>query len=307
MFERAVELYGEVGYRNGELFALNALATASTPAQARPLFKQAIGIAREIDDSTGLAAATINLALVDVGEGQVQSARRSLDEALAISRRAGDHDNEASAQANRCQVLHRAGDAAAAIDACLDADALWSSTGEAGQARVNLDFATALVHIDQAQLVDAEAAARRGLERARALRSPVLEASGESTLAEVLRRRGRLADAVLAVERARVLWKQAPEPADPEIRVAIEIEAGRVAVAMPTREQARTALVQAMNDARAGDWVQDLRDARLALGELDWRAGRRVPARADLNALADEARAPGDLHIVHEVESILRR
>jgi tetratricopeptide (TPR) repeat protein len=300
--EAALAIYRRTGNRSGELWALNNLAAVVEPQRARVLYGEARAIAIEAGDTTGRLNATLNLAILDATAGNVTAANVGFANALTIARELGNPAQEAMLLMNLCSNQQRAGDADAALASCERARALMQTGGNGNRAM--LDVIEEGVLIDKGARGRAEATAREAVAQARLLRSPVVEALAETTLAQALRVGRRVSEAAQAVARARALL---PTGADQEIEVLLGLESARVQAAAgnrAVREAAARSLEAAAERAQAAGLVLEEREARLARCEVT-RAFDRCGGAVE--ALAREARAAGDLWIARKATALSKR
>jgi serine/threonine protein kinase len=308
LFDDAIALTRRMGFRSGELMATNDLANAclsTEPARAKVLYAQAAAIADEVKDVVGLTLATMNMALVDANAGEVASARRELDEALATATRSDDRYSQAQALLNLCQLLQRADDLTGAIAACDETEKLWAKTGDSGQRAVLL-LTRANALNEQTRFAEAEAVGRDSVAAAARMGSPAVVALAELALAETLWLTKRIGAARQSLERARAA---ADKGGDPGIAVGVAIASGKLELASPrTRgwDAVASKLAAAAERAAAAGQILDARDARLSMGRAlllshDPRAGEL------LSALEAEARAKGDLLVARKAGALRAR
>jgi TolB-like protein len=304
LLEAALALHREIGNRAGEMMLSNNLANASPPGRARELFRQAMAIAKELDDSAGLALATMNTALLDEREGEIATARKGFEDAHAIAQAAGDRINQALALTHLCEASIHAGDLDAAAAACKESGELWTATG-AGVRRAELAIHQSSLLARQGRHAEAIRVAQGAARSARELRNALFEAAAEVTASEALQLAGRLGEAALAAARALAL---AP-PRDPQVRLMAAIQDERVRAASArgaAREASVRKLLRLADEARSERFVLLARDALLAAnGAL--LAARKPQAREQLAALEKEARASGDLLIARDATALLAR
>ena len=99
-----------------------------------------------------------------------------------------------------------------------------------------------------------------------------------------------MAGAETQIEQATTLTQQAN---DRNLKLMIAIAKARIDAASGKTEEAVKGLASVENEARAAGLVAIEFEARLALGEIERKAGQTAKARATLNALAQEAKAKG--------------
>lgn len=116
------------------------------------------------------------------------------------------------------------------------------------------------------------------------------EAQGRGTLALALLDLGDIAGAGTQIEQATSLAQQAN---DRNLKLMIAIAKARIDAAAGKVEDALKALAAGAKEAHAAGLVAIEFEARLALGEVERKAGQTAKARATLNSLAQEAKAKG--------------
>jgi TolA-binding protein len=80
---------------------------------------------------------------------------------------------------------------------------------------------------------------------------------------------------------------------DRNLKLMTAIAKGRIDAALGKTEEARKGLASVEKEARAAGLVAIEFEARLALGEIERKAGQTAKARATFNALAQEAKTKG--------------
>jgi tetratricopeptide (TPR) repeat protein len=116
------------------------------------------------------------------------------------------------------------------------------------------------------------------------------EAQGRGTLSLAMLDLGDTAGAGTQIEQATNLAQQAN---DRNLKLMTAIAKGRIDAALGKTEEALKGLASVEKEARAAGLVAIEFEARLALGEIERKAGQAAKARATLNALAQEAKAKG--------------
>jgi ATP/maltotriose-dependent transcriptional regulator MalT len=116
------------------------------------------------------------------------------------------------------------------------------------------------------------------------------EAQGRGTLALALLDLGDTAGAGTQIEQATNLAQQAN---DRNLKLMTAIAKARIDGAFGKNEEALKGLASVEKEALAAGLVAIEFEARLALGEIERKAGQTAKARATLTALAQEAKAKG--------------
>jgi DNA-binding SARP family transcriptional activator/tetratricopeptide (TPR) repeat protein len=122
-YERAAELFRQVGWRRGQLAALRgkgaALAQLGRVWEAIDFFEQSLAIARELGDELGMVSNLNNLAAAQVELGELDKAADHLAEGLPLLESLGHRRLEIAAYGTLGMVRHGQGrleEAAAALD-----------------------------------------------------------------------------------------------------------------------------------------------------------------------------------------------
>ncbi|ERT04965.1 TPR repeat family protein [Lyngbya aestuarii BL J] len=119
-FQQALEIYREIGDRNGEGRSLGSLGNAyrrlGQYQEAIEFYQQWLTIAREIGDRNGEAGSLGGLGNVYNNLGQYQKAIEFHQQWLAIAREIGDRDGEASSLGNLGNVYYSLGQYQKAIE-----------------------------------------------------------------------------------------------------------------------------------------------------------------------------------------------
>ena len=134
-YERAIDIYREIGDRNTEGGAVNNIGIVYLRLgrydEAQAHFTRALAIHREIGDRTSEAVALTNLGTVAERTGQLGRARAYHEQALARYRRAGYRVGEGDASHGLGVVQARLGDTDGALDHLRHAVAIGRELGEA--------------------------------------------------------------------------------------------------------------------------------------------------------------------------------
>jgi tetratricopeptide (TPR) repeat protein len=332
-FERAAVLARQTGNRTNEGRALYNLGIARAwqghLAEARRHQKQAFQILRGVGDRSLSASAVAASADVLIRLGDLPGARQRYDQALAEKRRAGDRLGTGQVLGSRAAFAYLQGDLASARklseeqlraaektgSRSLRAWALRGlgradlAAGDLGRARKSLEeslresgrtgeqLRSAATKLDLARLAMAEGDARAAAGLAREVVSwyrarGVLagEAPALAVLAEALLLQGDLAGARQAANRTQALVEKTE---DRELRAVVAPALARVDAASGQVSKALRDLQKATAEAASLGLVASSLEARLALGEIQLRAGSRIEGMATLQALHRDAEERG--------------
>ncbi|HZW05469.1 MAG TPA: tetratricopeptide repeat protein [Candidatus Nitrosotalea sp.] len=339
-YEEAIARYKQSGDRGGAAVAYNNLAIVyrhrGNYAQAEAMYKQAIGIAKEIDDNDTLMLAKSNLGELFFHEADMSRALATFQELLAACRELGAKDRTALQLDNVGETLYRQGDLAGAAKALEEARALNTQADEKRQLSNNLvslgdvleaegklaearqrryeslnirnvlgnktdiaDTRVALAEssLEEGQAVEAEGPVRQSIAELHALHEVEDEAWAYSVLARALLDAGKPADALKAIEGGIPILAMSQ---DRNVYLGFSITEARVRAANGDTAKSIQTLRRIRAEAEKHGLFTLAIEARLALGELEMRAGNVVSARSQLTSLENDARAKGFLLVAQK-------
>jgi hypothetical protein len=163
------------------------------------------------------------------------------------------------------------------------------SLGEKADAAYS-QISLAALALDETESEDAKKLAREAVAELAAEKDIAGEAQGRGTLALALLDSGDAVGAGTQIEQASSLAQQAN---DRNLKLTTVIAKARIDAASAKQQDALKALAAVEKDARTAGLVAIEFEARLALGEVEGKAGQTAKARGTLNALAQEAKAKG--------------
>jgi len=242
--------------------------------QAQAAFEEALAIQRAtLGDDHGDVANTLNsLAILAASRFDFAAAEARMRESLDIQRRIGQGETSAAAATatNLGSVLMRQGRYEEAQGLLTDALAVQLATfGERHPAIVNNTHTLAQLALRRGDFAEAERQARRAVEIAVAVLKPGREIGAvNQTLAEVLLRAGRPAEALEVAEAAQAQFVQIGAAAEPRALQIQGIQAdalaalGRVEEARVLAEQVLAGLAGADPNRRAAAYAVLARIAR---------------------------------------------
>ncbi|HEX7182206.1 MAG TPA: tetratricopeptide repeat protein [Thermoanaerobaculia bacterium] len=332
-FERAAVLARQTGNRANEARALYNLGVARVwqgrLAEARRHQKQAFQILRGLGDRSLSASAMAASADILIRLGDLSGARQRYDQALAGKREAGDRIGTGQVLGGRASFAYLQGDLASVRklsqeqlqiagetgSRSLRAWALQGlgradlAAGDLARARKSLEeslresgltgerLQSVATRLELARLAIAEGGAPAAAFLAREAASwygargiSAGEAPALAVLAEALLLQGDLSGARQAADQARALVEKTE---DRELRAAVAPALARVDAASGQAPRALQDLRQAVGEAASLGLVAPGLEARLALGEIQVRAGSRAQGTATLQALRREAEERG--------------
>jgi tetratricopeptide (TPR) repeat protein len=204
----------------------------------------------------------------------------------------------AAALSNVANVVETEGDLAGARKNYEEALAMRKAIGEKGEMASSW-VSLATLSIEEGHAPAAEQPAREAAEEFRNEKSDVDEAGALAAVARSLLKQGRVPDAESTIRRARILVEKS---ADIESRVPVLILAARIDAAAGKSAVAEQSLESLLAQATALGNVSLGFDVRLALGEIELKAGKDA-GRERLAALEKEATVRGFLLIAREARA----
>jgi eukaryotic-like serine/threonine-protein kinase len=301
-------------------------------AGARSLYEERLAMARLVGSRPDEASALRNIASMWLREGNLPRARELFEQALKRSRSIAAKAAVASTLNNLGQTMYLSGDlpeAAKMLDQAVEADREIGARLESADAlswlgRVHLaqgdwdgarrrfeesiqvasqikgQFFGAQYRLARAELAlamgspaEAEGPIRDGLEVFRRAKSLDRELEARVLLSRSLLDQGRVTEARQEVARADALARASQQLAE-HLAFAIVAARAEAASGRPADlEGAVRKLQSTVTDAGRQGFLGYQLEARLALGEIESKAGRDDVARASLEKLEKDARANG--------------
>jgi DNA-binding winged helix-turn-helix (wHTH) protein/tetratricopeptide (TPR) repeat protein/TolB-like protein len=342
LFQKAQIIAHEVGSAIQEAAILTNLGIAyqaqGNLATAEKMYRQALPICRLIDDKRSQARVFGNIANVRIDQGDLPGAAEGYEETLQLARQAADTGIAALAMDNLATVYRLQGNLTGAKQALEESLAIQQKNGNRNaSAYVLYHFGYLL--LDQADF----SGARKMYEQALAIRSsagdqltiaqtqlelaelsleeghPPAEQEGATRqvievlqkqkarddeiqawciLARAMLAQGKAAAAADAIGHARAL---AGKSQDPEIRWRTAIAEARINSTGPAARKELDAVVAKSREL--GYRGVEL-DARLALAEIEMKAGQTAAGRAHLAAIEADAKAKGYNLIARKASSL---
>ncbi len=266
---RATQGFGMVLYARGQL------------AAAEKSFEEGLALARDSDLRFLLTPALLFLGNIAADRGDLAGARARYDEGLQTSRAMADKRLVADSLGGVATVLLEQADLAGARKTLDEASAL---RRELRSPEAPLTLARLL--LEDGQTAEAEKLAGEAVERLRAWQDRDGEAWALAAVASAQLLQGKGREARETIDRARTLAQNTQSPAT---RLVVGEVAARVEAAAGRFDKPMMWLIAALAEsAKIGDVRLQYR-MRLALGELEMKAGRVAAGRARLEALERDA------------------
>ena len=254
--------------------------------QALQLYEESLELDRE--DTGRVAIAGYNIANVHQLQGDLPGAKQGFEQSLAIWQKNGDRAASAYSMWSLGGLLLLEADFKGARKMLEQALAIRTSAGE------KITISETLLELADLSLEEArspleqEAVARQVLDVLQKQKARDDEIRAWCILSRALLAEGKAGAAQEAVQHARAL---AAKSQNPEIRWGATIAAARIATA--DKAGARKELTDVVAQShRLGYALVEL-DARLALAELEMKAGQTAEGRAHLTAVEADAKAKG--------------
>ena len=296
MYKEALAVYRETGKKSGVAAAANNIALVLNDqgdlAGAKRMYEVSLEASREIGDKSTMSMALYNIANLLFTRGDLAGAKKTLEESLAIRREIGEETSVAYALYALGEYLVSSGDLAAARKSLEESLAIRNRLGEKGTAAESR-LALANLSVEEGRFAEAEALARQATEEFQDEKALDKEAATQAVLAEALSEQGKMAESQRVVNRASELARKSQNPA---VRSTVTITAARIQVASGGPSEMAAAVKNLAAAQAAAAKVGDINgqfEARLALGEVEMKAGNLSRGRARLEALEKEAKARG--------------
>ncbi len=273
---KAAEVAGAQGARLLRARALLlegwALRNMGKPEQAQGVTSEAEGLYQQAGDASGVAKARVQRASLLYDQGDLGTARKTFDLALATYRELGDKGNEAQALNNLALVLKQQGDVKAALDLYQRSRALSVETGNrVGVASAENNIGA--IDLERGDLSGALAAFERSVDLARQVHDRSQEANALYNVAVTLRKLGRLAEAETRHRQALELRRQIGQPfgeaASLTDLAAVQLDRGDLKGAAATYEQAEALAKKTGNRRFEAYALAGLAQVRLEAGDLE--------------------------------------
>ncbi|HEX4164692.1 MAG TPA: protein kinase [Bryobacteraceae bacterium] len=344
LHEQALAIYRQIGDQSGIAGALNDIAnslyTNGNLSGAKPLYQESLEIYRVVGATRGIAGALGNLANVLDGEGDLDGAAKMQEQSLAAFRQIGDQRGASTTLANIGNLLLEKGELVGARKAQEEGLAqsrkinyqsgiayslqglgeVLVAQGDLADARRNFEQTMAMrrdlgeqnalasTWVDLADLSISEGKMQVGEQLARAAvlefnkqKDLENEAVASTFLTRALLGQGKLSEAQNTNHRARsIIPRNATHPS----RFLVGVASARVQAMAGASREARQEVQTVIETARRFGYLGYEFEARLALGEIEIKAGERTAAAVILNELERDAALKGFSLIVRKVQAL---
>jgi DNA-binding winged helix-turn-helix (wHTH) protein/tetratricopeptide (TPR) repeat protein len=331
--ESARHEYAAAGDRNNEARTLNDFAglyyQLGDLDRAKKIFREAIVVFRRVGDIEGITAASGNLGDVYLAEGNLAAAERAISDTIPGYNEMGDKDGIALALNDLAEVARRRGNLKTALatygqakaaaeeiddkralayvlngvgDTLADRGdftgarssyeeslAIRKQTGEK-QTAAETELALARLALQQGRASEAETVIRNCKEQFHEDGESDDELAAEIAYIEALLAESRYPEAKNEVEQDGPL---AAKSVNQVLRLQSDLASARVEGALGRLDVSRAKLQNTLKSARAHNLLGIEFETRLAIAELERKAGQDSEANTDLTALEKAARARG--------------
>lgn len=257
--------------------------------EGKKMFDSAMTIARDTGDTYTQASVLTNQCIFDLSAGYVGEARRNCEESVRLRRAADDRSGIGKSLTNLGDVLLAQNDLEAANKSYAEALSILGrigARGAASYARISLAYlALAQNHPESALKYAGDAATELAAEN-----DPDGEAQARCVLADALLSSDNPGKAQEEIKKALRLTQTSN---DRTLKLSAAIIGAKVDARGGKIGAALLSLPAIQAEARNAGLVQTEFEARLALGEIQMRAGHTVAGRPALQSLAHDAKSRG--------------
>lgn len=257
--------------------------------EGKKMFDSAMTIARDTGDTYTQASVLTNQCIFDLSAGYVGEARRNCEESVRLRRAADDRSGIGKSLTNLGDVLLAQNDLEAANKSYAEALSILGGIGARGAAsyaRISLaSLALAQNHPESALKYAGDAATELAAEN-----DPDGEAQARCVLADALLSSDNPGKAQEEIKKALQLTQTSN---DRTLKLSAAIIGAKVDARSGKIGAALLSLPAIQAEARNAGLVQTEFEARLALGEIQMRAGQTDAGRSALQSLARDAKSRG--------------
>jgi DNA-binding winged helix-turn-helix (wHTH) protein/tetratricopeptide (TPR) repeat protein len=272
---------------------------------ARKNFAAALATYGEIGDQNGIALAQIGLGDVLLARGKHGEAKEMYESSLEICHQLGSRGRQAVALEGAANALRMEGDVDGARKRYKEAISIFEEVGDKSEAaHVRLHLAELLT--DEGKGSEAESLARQSADIFGETRAGRYLVEANLLQSNALTAQGRNAEARTLIEQ---VTKAAADSHNRRLELKAAITAARIQAALASPAEATESLRRLhriISDAAEASFIDVGLDARLAVGEIELRAGDRAEGGADLEGLEKDAKNGGFLLIARKAAAALQ-
>jgi tetratricopeptide (TPR) repeat protein len=279
-YEESIVVSRDRGDKSGQALAQQNLAALlydlGDSRQGTALFQQAIKLANEIGDKRTEALALNNLCMASFQGGELERALKSCEGSLRMRSEMGDAGREARSRGNLGYFQVAQGNLSGAGQSYQEALKTQKSLGQKGDAAYS-QISLATLALEEKKPEDAKKLAQEAVTELADEKDVGGEAQGRGTLALALLDLGATAGAETQIEQDTNLVQQANAR---NLKLMTAIAKARIDGAFGKNEEALKGLASVEKEALAAGLVAIEFEARLALGEIERKAGQTAPKSA---------------------------
>jgi tetratricopeptide (TPR) repeat protein len=272
------------------------LYTKGQLAEAKKSYEEAVAIDKKQNFGSAVVIPLSNIGETLFAQGDLAGSQKAYEEALAISLKAGTKFHAAYDLISLGEILAARGDLAAGQKNCQEGLASMKQLGNPGGIAQGHQ-ALADLALEQGHPEESEALSRQAADEYHVQKRPDEQALAQATLAESLLAQGKVAPAREAIDHA---LERMGKSEDRNFRLRVNLAAARVRAAEGDPATAMTSLQATLAEARKYGFLVRQFDARLSLGQMEMKSGRTAAGRSHLGLLEKDAKARGFLLIAHK-------
>jgi eukaryotic-like serine/threonine-protein kinase len=307
-YEEALVLYRQIGYRSGlagenDNIADTLIYLGDLEGALRS-YNTALSIYREIGDQNGQALAENGLGDVFLAMGNHERAKQMYQSSIEICLEIGNKGRQAGALTGMGRIHAQEGNITEARNEETRARALFDQIGDKTEV-AHVDMALAELLAEEDKYVQAGVTARQAAETLEQTRATSDEGAAKLLVAETLLTQGRIVESRQGVEQ---VMNIATQTHNRGLELSTSLLEERVRAASKNSTDIREAIAglnRVIAGATAAKFGNVALEARLALGEIEMRAGDRAAGSAVLESLEKEASSAGQLIIARRAEAVL--
>jgi eukaryotic-like serine/threonine-protein kinase len=308
-FEESLVIQRLLNDKHGMAIGLNNIATVlydeGDLASAARTFRQSLALSREVSDKDMVSSALENLANVLVDQGNLNMAERMYTDCLRIDKETGDKDSIGNLHYDLGEFFGKKGDFAQARRHYTEALTIRRELGDR-TGIADTQVAQVALSLEEGQMESAVGPLEEALRVFHEEKYGSDELETRLVLARAFLAAGKTMEARkeigLATELAAVIRKHSAHLSFAIVSSRVRAASGQTA----DHAEAVKTLERALSDATKYGFVGYQFETRLALGELEIKAGKNADGRARLSALEKEAASKGFLLIASKAAKLRR-
>jgi len=292
-FLQAMQQFQEIGNLDGVATAMSNLGGVRLAlgdlTKAKKYFKDAIPNYQVVEDPEGVALALNNLGDLSRQNGELDAAKLNYEQAMSTAKQNDNKSAQAYVLSGLGDVLRDRGELVAARKSYEESLALRKQLGEK-QTIAETQVSLAEVSIEEHAAADAEVMLRGCKKQFHEEHQADDELSASVALTSALLAQGKNAEAEAELQRMRALAASSQNRLG---RLQYELASGRTELVSGHPQNAAGTFSKVLREARASGFAGLEMEARLAVAELEKKAGRLAAAAQQSAAVEKEARSRG--------------